>query len=154
MPKITYIRFWCSNCKEFTLQLGKKCIECETENTSYFLKDVPIEKILAQRKRYKEFKRKQFEEIISLKFLTANIQQSMFTSPEENIEIIETDAGQKKIDEKETQERNERYNKIAEEKRALKEEYCKFKHLNRNDVCICGSGKKYKNCCLTKFKNV
>lgn len=22
--------------------------------------------------------------------------------------------------------------------------------LNRNDLCLCGSGKKYKNCCLNK----
>lgn len=30
----------------------------------------------------------------------------------------------------------------------------KAKTIGRNDVCICGSGKKYKQCCLRKGKNV
>ena len=29
----------------------------------------------------------------------------------------------------------------------------KLINLGRNDLCICGSGKKYKRCCIEKFNN-
>ena len=34
-----------------------------------------------------------------------------------------------------------------DEIRILKEERLKFKDVGRNDICLCGSGKKYKKCC-------
>lgn len=52
----------------------------------------------------------------------------------------------------------EEYNKIKEEeqKKAMDNFYSLFKSKpytrlklpNRNDPCTCGSGKKYKNCCM------
>ena len=52
----------------------------------------------------------------------------------------------------------EKYNKIKEEeqKEAMDNFYSLFKSKpytrlklpNRNDPCTCGSGKKYKNCCM------
>ena len=77
--------------------------------------------------------------------------QDFFAEPGSNPIIVESDAGQEAI------------NKIIEEERIkekerinnLKEEYNIFyKHLSRNDKCACGSGKKYKNCCINKFNTI
>jgi len=38
--------------------------------------------------------------------------------------------------------------KYREEKEQIKQELLKFKGVQRNDTCPCGSGKKYKKCCL------
>ena len=32
--------------------------------------------------------------------------------------------------------------------------YKNYKHLGRNDVCTCGSNKKYKKCCISKFDHL
>jgi hypothetical protein len=34
-----------------------------------------------------------------------------------------------------------------------REYYDNFKTLGRNDLCACGSGKKYKTCCRAKYEN-
>jgi hypothetical protein len=42
--------------------------------------------------------------------------------------------------------------KIRKEARQKEiEEKNKFKKLGRNDICACGSGKKFKNCCIDKY---
>ena len=43
--------------------------------------------------------------------------------------------------------------KIREEVQKILDDYNNnYKHLNRNDKCTCGSGKKFKQCHLVHFK--
>jgi len=67
-------------------------------------------------------------------------------SVERDLEIIESDGGYKAIE--------ENRNKVLEEARVKREKAVAYKNLGRNDVCLCGSGKKYKKCCLTKYTNI
>ena len=58
--------------------------------------------------------------------------------------IIESDAGL--VKERKIQQENKE--KMLEE---LRIERAKYAHLRRNDLCSCGSGKKFKNCHLSIF---
>jgi uncharacterized protein YchJ len=69
-----------------------------------------------------------------------------------DVRIIEADAGQKEIDDENHRIYVENEKIRAEETRLFLEDQKKYAHLGRNDKCLCGSGKKYKKCCLTKFK--
>ena len=55
-------------------------------------------------------------------------------------------------DENEIRKRQERWKKEDEEERRLlaAEEALLMPKIGRNDPCPCGSGKKYKKCCLGK----
>lgn len=71
------------------------------------------------------------------------------TKPGNDIKIIECDAGQKYIDNK----RHEAYEKAKQERNEMINDYNQnYSKLNRNDKCSCGSNKKFKVCCLPKFK--
>ena len=160
MPSITYHRFWCHKCNDFTLfQVDhfkddvKKCKECDTPVTTYKLSDVPEDKIQEQRQRYKDQEKETANKIFSgYMFGGNNILDELFNeSP--NVEIVETDAGQKKID----AEKRRKDNEIYEKKRKAREDKAKdyrdnYAHLGRNDLCGCSSGKKYKKCCWDKFQ--
>lgn len=157
MPtKQQLIRFWCSKCQEFTVHQGDSCLTCGTVTNEYLLSDVPIEKLEAQRERYKRMKQRNSPLNAYLNILGCgsilhgngipdSFNKSVEEANQEN--IIETDAGQKTIDKK----RTERLEKLREERRAREEEYLKFKGTGRNDLCPCGSGKKYKTCCQPRF---
>jgi uncharacterized protein YecA (UPF0149 family) len=147
MPEITYYRFWCNNCKEFTLQRttgDKSCKTCNTITETYKVSDIPIEKLKIQRERYKNSKLN-FNPIALL--LNSCKDDSLFKE-EPTIRIIECDAGQIEIDEL----RLKKYKEQVERDNEIKREYEKYKHLNRNDICICGSGLKYKKCHFLIFK--
>ncbi|HPI82626.1 MAG TPA: SEC-C metal-binding domain-containing protein, partial [Candidatus Paceibacterota bacterium] len=62
--------------------------------------------------------------------------------------ITESDAGQHAIDEQRRKKRAEEMAKYREEKEKMKEYLIKYKGIQRNETCPCGSGKKYKKCCL------
>lgn len=157
MPIRTYNRTWCKTCNDWTLHRMNNnndkqiCNDCDTEFTTTYLIDIPEEKLIEQRKRY-------IESTNPMKVLTSILHDSspsvqmakMFQSPGSEIQITEEDAGQKKIREQRVKEYNERY----VERDRLRKEALKYKHLNRNDICICGSGKKYKQCCLSKYQNL
>ena len=64
-------------------------------------------------------------------------------------EIIECDAGQKEIDNRKKEQREEA-KRIGQE--ILDDYNTNYKHLNRNDKCTCGSGKKFKQCHLIHFR--
>ena len=66
-------------------------------------------------------------------------------------------------DEHEIQKRQERWKKEELEKREREdaearviasgtEPYVRQTHIGRNDPCLCGSGKKYKKCCMGKYQ--
>lgn len=155
----TLTRFWCHSCKEFTLHdISNLCTICNTENTSYDTNDIPQDKLEAQRKRYSKAK---VDKILNLatSYLDpyTNVLQSMMFEDIEYTknhfpDVIETDAGQIEIDKKNKKLRDEEFQKLKEERKARQLEYLQYKNLGRNDKCACGSDKKYKNCCLTRFQ--
>lgn len=157
MPTITKYRLWCSSCQEWQLFLHKifsssgeiePCPVCSTPHADTPLENIPIDKINEQRKRYKEHKNP-FNSFFGL-ILSASSALD-FRPPGSDIQIVEHDAGQKAIDKKEDAEYTERQKIRAAETRAFLEEQTKYTSLGRNNVCICGSGKKYKKCCWSKF---
>lgn len=165
MPTITYLRTWCKTCSNFTLhtkpfnKIGKsgesikwECKECKTELTDYTLAEISEEKIAEQRSRYNQSIEASPDKIIGRLLMGSN--NSPFNEEWPKPEIIEDDAGQRIINQKLAEER---YKKYLEQKR-IREENERFKAkyslLGRNDTCACGSGKKYKKCCLTKVESI
>ncbi len=141
----SFRRLWCISCQEWELfnkKIGAEnpyhCRECKTPfDENVVLGDIPKEKILEQRKRYAESKRREFYSMMNM-FQTLG-QSSGFIGGIESREIIEHDAGQKVIDE-------ERIRIQREEREALRTEQAKYIHVGRNEKCPCGSGKKFKHC--------
>lgn len=156
MPIIYKYRVWCKTCNDFTLHYepqfgehGKKCLICKTEHMPTPISEIPKEKVIEQRKRYKEQKARRIRSLYT-DFIMGYGAKTLF-SENPQIEIIESDCGQKAIDEAEANERELKY----QQKQALKLEIKqKFKGLGRNDKCACGSNIKYKNCCLDKNEKI
>ncbi len=145
MPtKPSFRRLWCVSCQEWELfdreispENSLHCSECKTPlDENVVLGDIPKEKILEQRKRYAESKRREFYSMMNM-FQTLG--QSSGCGEIGSREIIEHDAGQKAIDE-------ERIRLEREEREALRAEQAKYIHVGRNEKCPCGSGKKFKHC--------
>lgn len=161
MPTRTFYRHWCSNCNDWEWfykgfdKDSSSCKNCGTPFQPYSLDIIPDEKIIEQRKRYTEQNKLDFNKIFEMldphaserKFLT-----DMFSPPGYDDTYIEHDAGQKEIDLKRQQERAAERARLREERDALIAEYQPFKNLTRNDTCACGSGKKYKKCCMHKYE--
>lgn len=160
----TFKRIWCKTCNNFELHKQKYpnfddwiCKECGTKYTSIKLSEIPENKLKEQRKRYNDTKKNMISDVF-LEVLKSPEQRTiedlkhMFSPPGSDIEIIESDAGQRYIDEQEEKIRIEEKNKKLEQYQKDKEEVKRYKSLNRNDICICGSNKKYKNCCLKQIK--
>jgi uncharacterized protein YecA (UPF0149 family) len=155
MPTIIQHRTWCATCKEWTLHADwgdNPCLICKTKRDSYNLADIPDEKIQEQRKRYSD-SHSPFNYLSELINPKSQYQQlaEMFSS-EFPKEIIEDDAGQKEIDEERRKIRHEEIIQEEIEYKAKVAEYQKFKNLRRNDICACGSGVKYKKCCMQKYE--
>jgi len=66
-------------------------------------------------------------------------------------EIIESDAGQKYIDQRESDEAEIKRQERELQKEIDFEELSKYINLQRNNLCSCGSHKKYKKCCLPRI---
>jgi len=160
MPQITYHRFWCNTCQDFTLQHdgeGGACLTCGNVTPSYKMSEIPPEKLKEQRERYRKAKRDKTLGMygkfahIGLELGLAMDTSHIFDEVGSNTKIVEDDAGQKQLDEL-SHERWEEKRRIEKE---LKEEYdVLYKGTGRNDPCPCNSGLKYKRCCITKFNNV
>lgn len=151
------IRFWCHTCNEFTPHdINRVCTTCKSINNEYNIADIPGEKLIAQRARYsawiKAKRRGEFASILNMFSPTLLGYTSSFSSNPEHSDMIETDAGQLTIDNEQEQIDNEIREQVKIAKEKLKLEYTEYKNLRRNDICKCGSGKKYKNCCINKFQ--
>ena len=162
MPTQTYNRIWCKTCEEFELHSQPingefTCHLCETVYSDIKLKDIPKDKLIEQRKRYSKAESEK-----NLKFYNSflkggyggmggNPLDDLFRDDWPNAEIQESDAGQRLIDEKKLEK--ERIERERQREQRLKdlELAAKYAKLNRNDICICGSLKKYKKCCLNKI---
>lgn len=140
MPRITFHRFWCHTCQDFTLQktIGDcSCKLCGTINTEYDMNSVPLEKLKIQRERYNK---SQMRNLLLMGMALSN----PFSEVGADYDIIEDDAGQVKINEE---------NKLKREKAEKELDDLRKIHLGtgRNDKCKCGSGKKFKHCHLDKI---
>ena len=154
MPKLVKYRKWCLNCNNWEIFFEKnlfdpKSLVCESCRLAYVeinLSEIPEDKIQLQRYRYKIMLKKNNDVV---RFFALSLGLGFPSMPVQN--IIEDDAGQREIY-LQIQKQNE---EIKEQKRVQRLEYeaeqQKYKHLGRNDRCSCGSGKKYKKCCLSKF---
>jgi hypothetical protein len=165
VKQIEVHRTYCKTCQDFTIHHwannpdipiefdekgvsidnnNLKCITCNTWETDYKLSDVSLDKLQKQRERYKAKIRTGRLNIFS----AYNIYFDLFKEPEIGYKVIEADAGQKRIDDA----KRKRLEQYRQEQKDLSDLYEKsYKHLNRNDNCACGSGLKYKKCCITKF---
>jgi len=163
MPTIELKRIWCKTCQEFELHKQQYpnwedwfCKKCETAYTSIKLKEIPKEKILEQRKRYSEYKNKQAEKLIA-GMISGNYgntySENLFSEVGSNIRVQESDAGQRKLDERRAKKEEEKSEERRIRREEKKVEIAKYKRLGRNDKCICGSGLKYKNCCLLRIRS-
>lgn len=163
MPIRQFHRAWCKKCNDWTLFAQKPpnnedyfCTECEEKHVSCLLSEIPHEKLLEQRKRYKQNKKEEFSYMFAeLMNPTASWLKNMFSEPGYNDVIIESDAGQKQIDEKEREIREQKRIEAEQIKKDAREEYKKYVGLGRNETCVCGSGKKYKKCeCFEKIRDI
>lgn len=138
-------RTYCKTCQEFTIHSSNIiCQNCDTKFTPYTINNVDKDKIKHQRERYNKQNQKEMLGIYGA-FIQGNGLKELMNFDEK---IIECDAGQKEIN-KNKQLVREKVRQKAEE---LRQEYIVYKHLNRNDKCLCESGKKYKQCHLIYFK--
>ena len=157
MPTRTLYRTWCTTCQDWELfefdwfhrEIGdneKTCKECgNPADKSVKLGDIPKEKIAEQRLRYKNYRKQQFHKTMNIFTMMGMNPNGMFNDFPQT-DIIENDAGQEAID-------AERRRLEQEEKQRRKDEVAKYHGLGRNDNCRCGSGKKYKKCCLHKIES-
>ncbi len=173
MPSQIKKRTWCTTCQEFELfeshltsettvldadgneikKLSKtSCDTCGNEYVPYSLSEVPEEKILEQRERYRQMKKTEFIKMLSAyqDMSKSNILADMMREVADRpvgYTVKEDDAGQEAID---AAERAAREAKRREEIE-FKESY---RGAQRNDKCRCGSGNKYKKCCLPKVDSI
>jgi uncharacterized protein YecA (UPF0149 family) len=163
MPTRELKRLWCKKCNDWELFEQQYpnwtdwfCQKCETVHEKTLLSEIPEEKLIEQRKRFIEWNQKSMNKFMGeiMRPEQRNLKElvHMFSPPGSDFEteIIESDAGQNQIDEEKRKKRAEKIQKELEEKEQVKKDLIKFKGANRNDTCPCGSGIKYKKCCLNK----
>jgi hypothetical protein len=173
MPSTIKKRTWCTTCQEFELfesrlssettvldADGKEikktskttCDTCGNEYVPYSLSEVPEEKILEQRERYRQMKKTEFIKMLSAyqdmskSNILADMMREVSDKPVEYT-VREDDAGQEAIDTAERAARDAQRLANIE----FKEQ---FRGAQRNDKCRCGSGNKYKKCCLPKVNAI
>lgn len=144
----TSYRKWCRNCQDwkiFTPELSKEltCNTCEIPIENYSLSEIPIEKLEEQRKRWKAYRQEEFNSFINFSNILSN-----YGSPigYNSSNLVESDAGQQAIYDKKNAD-------MMAEVARKKEELRKYHGLGRNDLCLCGSQKKYKKCCWSMIQS-
>jgi hypothetical protein len=174
MPSTIKKRTWCTTCQEFELfeshltshetiiidsegsEIKKTskttCDTCGNEYVPYSLSEVPEEKILEQRERYRQMKKTEFIKMLSAyqDMSRSNILADMMREVSDKpvgYTVREDDAGQEAIDTAERAARDAQRLANIE----FKEQ---FRGAQRNDKCRCGSGNKYKKCCLPKVNAI
>lgn len=166
MPTTTINRYrlWCKQCNDFTLheRIYKDefknlrfdlckfneektylyLCECNTQYSSVSIIEIPEEKLNVQRKRFREQRSDNFRNVLNMYGSLAN-NIGLWSLPEIGYKVIESDAG---LEHEEEMEREARDKLRAEHNLEL----ATYKNVGRNDLCLCGSGIKYKKCCLNK----
>lgn len=163
MTKRTLHRIWCKKCNEFELHdtndfKSKElfCSTCGTEYSDVYLRDIPEEKLLEQRKRYTKSLSAGFVDLYSSFISGYGISDLMgsFESVDGSISIKESDAGQKEIDNLKKERLRILRNEAVIKRQADKELKNKYHKLGRNQICLCGSNNKYKKCCYDKIQKL
>lgn len=86
--------------------------------------------------------------------LSENQNQDIESQNSENIDLSDVDTGMimdstsKNVAIKNNQIPSELLSRLRKQKQLVRE----FKKIGRNEKCPCGSGKKYKNCCMNTGK--
>ena len=147
-----YVRTYCTNCKNFTVHSYKNflgelfCRTCDNEFNGYTIGEVEPHLIEEQRQRYNNYRLKNVGGLYGAFLSGVGVEAIMNL---ERRDIQESSAGQEFIDEENRRKRQE----IREQKEQHRQLFLdNYSHLNRNDKCACGSGKKYKQCHLNEFK--
>lgn len=150
--KTPLTRTYCTECKDFTIHSTKTflgeliCRTCDNEFKGYTLQEVEPQLVLEQRERYKKQRQRNIGGIYGAFMRGVGID---FMMQMEEQEVKESSAGQEDVDAELRRQRQE----IAEQKNQHHQLFLdNYSHLNRNDKCTCGSGKKYKQCHLNQFK--
>jgi uncharacterized protein YecA (UPF0149 family) len=138
--------------KEIKKLSKTSCDTCGNEYVPYSLSEVPEEKILEQRERYRQMKKTEFIKMLSAyqDMSKSNILADMMREVSDRpvgYTVKEDDAGQEAIDAAERADREAKRRGEIE----FKEQY---RGAQRNDKCRCGSGNKYKKCCLPKVNSI
>ena len=142
-------RTYCKTCQNFTIHswIDSKllCGQCDTQDSGYKISEVSPELIEQQRERYRSYKQRNFGGLYGAFIRGVGIEAMMNL----DVPIIEEcDAGLNNI----YAEKRKEKERLLAIKNELYEYYiANYKHLNRNDKCSCGSGKKYKQCHLKQF---
>lgn len=148
MPTHTKYRKYCKSCEDYKLfdfhKSELKCDSCNGEYEKVSFDEIDDTKILAQQSRYR---RHEFDSLNNILFKRKNLMAELFSETKIGYEVIEDDAG---FIEKQRKALAE-YNEKRKERIKLQE---KFANVGRNDVCLCGSGKKYKKCCLNDIEKI
>lgn len=143
MPQIRNYRTWCKSCEDWTIHSHEqKCNRCDTMFESYNLSDIPENKLEEQRVRYS------LSRINSVKSIYVTTLSMGHNFSNSKTVTVEDDAGQGKINEERKRQRQAIKDKISE----ISAEHEPYSKINRNDKCLCGSGKKYKQCHLLYFR--
>lgn len=161
-------RKYCKNCNDYTIhdivfvdefkhELYSKVkfnedekhvdiCDCGYQYQPTQLSEIEDEKIKKQRSRYKRQSQEQFAKAYGMYInFTLTTTPSLGLETKNTSKIIEDDAGLK-------EEREQEMRKEEEIKRNKEVVLEKYKNVGRNDKCLCGSGLKYKNCCLKVHK--
>ena len=148
MPRtklIYHYRYWCQSCNNFELfakEEDKFICEKGHEHITTLISDIPKEKVEEQRLRFKKQRSSEFQDMYGvLTSMYGSPYGNMFgtNSPISEIKIIESDAGL----EFEEQEIRRKRNELI---KFRKDELANYSKIGRNNICLCGSGKKYKKC--------
>lgn len=158
MSTKTFYRTWCTTCQDWELfefdwfhrDIGdneKTCKTCGNPvDKNVDLGDIPKEKIAEQRLRYQNYRKRQFNKTMNI-FTMMGIDSNGMFRDFPGTDIIENDAGQEAVD-------AEIRRLKEEEKQKRKDEIARYHGLGRNESCRCGSGKKYKKCCLSRIQSL
>jgi hypothetical protein len=150
-------RYWCTTCNDFSLHKeldnDLQC-DCGKIHQPSLLRDIPKDKLLEQQERFrKQRTAKAIDRVNAIASIYAPMNIfSMLTAPSlkrcdlKEIVIVESDAGLKAEEERIKERRLE----IIQER---KTELNNFSSVGRNDICLCGSDKKYKKCCYSKHQS-
>ena len=159
-------RVWCKVCEDFTLHAQVFVDEikhpkhslikfsdkeddkfeficnCGCQYTDVLISNIDKDKLLLQRARYKEQRKKRIKERLNLFAMMGVGTSSMFeTDFSVKTVVVESDAGLKDVEKREEEKR-------IQIKALQKAKLLEFKNVKRNDICLCGSNLKYKKCCL------
>lgn len=139
-------RKWCTSCQEWQISDEKNmdvCGTCGQAYGDYKLRDIPQAKKDEQRERFKRQRSQEFKQVLNI-FSFVN---PLVGDVRIGVKVIESDAGLRAIEKAERDE----FERLKQWNRAERE---KYRNVKRNETCLCGSGKKYKNCCLKGIKNL